>query len=86
MALFQVARDIELCIADSLLLQEILGHLAEVACRRAVNSDIFVHVGVYYDAIIAYVVRVARIELAFIAWEAIVLPLNHTRIFLFKPT
>ena len=26
-----------------------------------------------------HVVRVARIGLAFIAWEAIVLPLNHTR-------
>jgi hypothetical protein len=43
LALLQVASDVELGVADILLLKEILSHLAEVAGRRAVDGDFFIH-------------------------------------------
>src|SRR3989344_4603885 len=44
LTLREVVRHIKFGISDILALKEILGHLAEVAGRGAVNSDGFVHV------------------------------------------
>lgn len=49
LALLKVARDIVVSEADSLLLEKVLGHLAEMASRGAVNSDVFIHVCFYYS-------------------------------------
>ena len=44
LTLLKVVRDIKFGISNALALKEIFGHLAEVAGRRTVNSDGFVHV------------------------------------------
>ena len=62
LALREVMRHVVFGIADALLLQEVLSHLAEVAGRRAVNGNVFVHVRIYYTAIIAYVVSVSLLK------------------------
>ena len=49
--------------------------MAEVASRRAVDGDVFVHMFLLYTS-----VRVPRIELGSQPWEGRVLPLNHTRL------
>lgn len=44
LALLEVLSYIVVSESDALFLEEILGHLAEVARRRAVNRNVFIHV------------------------------------------
>ena len=44
LALLEVVSNVEFGVSNALLLQEILGHLAEVAGRGAINGNLLVHV------------------------------------------